>query len=58
MRKGLVVKPILSSYMNSRAQIDLIDYQSMPDGGQKFVLVYQDHLTKFVNLRALKSKTA
>ncbi|XP_050499952.1 KRAB-A domain-containing protein 2-like [Diabrotica virgifera virgifera] len=39
-------------------QVDLIDFQSQPDGEYKFILVYQDHLTKFVVLRALKSKTA
>jgi len=33
--------------MNSRCQIDLIDTQAQPDGNYKFILVYQDHLTKF-----------
>ena len=32
--------------------------QSDPDGAYKFILVYQDHLTKFIFLRPLKSKTA
>ncbi|XP_072751056.1 KRAB-A domain-containing protein 2-like [Anoplolepis gracilipes] len=32
--------------------------QSQPDNDFKFILVYQDHLTKFVQLRALKSKRA
>jgi hypothetical protein len=32
--------------------------QSDPDNGYKFILVYQDHLTKFVFLRPLRSKTA
>lgn len=58
MKKGLVVKPIIHSEMNSRCQVDLIDMQSNPDGQYKFILVYQDHLTKFVQLRPLKSKTA
>lgn len=57
-RKGLVVKPIVSNAMNSRCQVDLIDMQSEPDGNYKFILVYQDHLTKFVQLRALQQKTA
>lgn len=39
--------------MNSRCQIDLIDMQAQPDGNYKLILVYQDHLTKFVNLRPL-----
>ena len=29
---GVVVKPILSSEFNSRAQVDLIDMQSLPQG--------------------------
>lgn len=58
IKKGIVVKPIISPCFNSRCQIDLIDYQSQPDGEYKFTLVYQDHLTKFVVLRPLKSKTA
>ncbi|XP_031344445.1 KRAB-A domain-containing protein 2-like [Photinus pyralis] len=57
-KKGLVVKPILSKDMNSRCQVDLIDMQSQEDEGYKFILVYQDHLTKFVQLRPLKTKRA
>ena len=44
--------------MNSRAQVDLIDMQSQPDGDLKWILTYQDHLTKFVQLRPVKSKRA
>ena len=43
---GLVIKPILSKNFNDRAQIDLIDYQSLPDGEFKWILHYQDHLSK------------
>lgn len=57
-KSGAVVKPILHSEMNSRCQIDLIDMQANPDAGMKFILVYQDHLTKFVLLKALPQKTA
>jgi len=57
-KKGLVIKPILSKTFNSRAQVDLIDMQSNKDGDFKFILVYQDHFTKFVSLRPLKTKTA
>jgi hypothetical protein len=32
--------------------------KSQPDNEYKFVLVYQDHLSKFVILRPLKRKTA
>ena len=52
-----VVKPILTEELNGRWQVNLIDYQSRPDGEYKFVLVYQDHFTKYVLLRALKKKT-
>ena len=58
IRKSLVVKPILSSEMNSRCQVDLIDFQSEPDNDYKFVLNYQDHLTKYCLLRPLYTKTA
>ena len=44
--------------MNSRAQVDMIDMQSQPDGDYKWILVYQDHLTKFVQIRPTKSKRA
>ena len=39
-------------------QVDLIDMQSQPDGPYRFILNYQDHLTKFIILRPLKQKTA
>lgn len=58
LKKGIVIKPILHSEMNSRCQVDLIDLQTNPDGNYKFILVYQDHLTKFVILRALQTKRA
>jgi hypothetical protein len=56
--KGLVVAPILSNHMNSRCQIDLIDMQTEPDRDYRFILNYQDHLTKFTILKPLKTKTA
>ncbi len=37
---------------------DLVDYQSCPDGFYKYVLVAQDHCTKYVILRALCTKEA
>lgn len=57
-KKGIVVKPLVSSELNSRCQVDLIDLQSHSDGDYKFIMVYQDHLTKFVQLRPLKTKRA
>ena len=55
-RKGIVVKPILTDDFNCRAQVDLICYESEKDGDFAYVMSYQDHLTKYVSLRALKSK--
>ena len=57
VKKGLVVKPIVSNNMNSRGQCDLIDMQSEPDSDYKFMLTYQHHLTKFCFLKPLKRKT-
>ena len=55
---GVVVKPILSSDLNSRGQVDLVDMQSSPQAQFKWIMVYQCHLTKFVILRPLTSKRA
>ena len=55
-KRGLVLRPILSSYMNSQCQIDLNDMQSEPDGYYRFIMNYQDHLTKFTIICSLKSK--
>ena len=49
---------MIFSEMNSRAQVDLIDMQSQPDGELKWIIVYQDHLTKFVQLRPVTPKRA
>ena len=54
--KDKVIRPILSSKFNERGQVDLIDMSSLPTRGYKYILVYQDHLTKFVILNPLKSK--
>jgi hypothetical protein len=56
-KKGFVVNPILHKEINSRYQVGLIDMQSNPDRDMKFILVYKDHLTKFI-LRSLHSKRA
>jgi hypothetical protein len=55
-KKGLVSKPILHSEKNSRCQVDLLDMQPQADQEFKLIMVYQDHSTKFVLLRALQSK--
>ena len=54
----LVVKSVVTSDFNSRGQVDLIDYQACPDGEFKWIMHYQDHLTKFIILRPLKPKRA
>lgn len=51
-------KPMLFCSLSSRCQVDLIDYQSRPDGDYKFVLVYEDRATKFVVLKPLASRRA
>jgi hypothetical protein len=38
--------------------MDLMDFQSIPYNGYKFVLNYQDHFTKFLVLKPLKTKRA
>ncbi|GFS60703.1 KRAB-A domain-containing protein 2 [Trichonephila clavipes] len=58
IKKGIVLKPTIFSEFNSRCQVDLIDFQSQPDREYKFIMVYQDHLTKFVILKSLTSKKA
>ena len=53
-------KPIRSSDFASRGQVDLIDLQNSDEVNRpyNYLLVYQDHLTKFVVLRPLQRKTA
>ena len=44
--------------MNSRAQIDLIDLSRNRDGEFSYIMVYQDNMTKYCQLRPLVNKTA
>ena len=39
------------------SQVDLIDFQSCPDGNYKYLLNYQDHGVKLVDMRPLTHKT-
>ncbi|KAL4107766.1 hypothetical protein QTP88_018058 [Uroleucon formosanum] len=48
-KKGIVIKPIISLELNSRCQVDLVDMQTCKDGEFKFIINYQDHLTKFIS---------
>lgn len=53
-----MVKPIISSEFKYWCQVDQIDFQSHPDKTYKFILVYQDHLTKFIILKRLEYERA
>ena len=55
-RKTTLV-PIVSKTFNDRGQLDLIDMQSAVDGPFNWIMHYQDHLTKFSYLRALRQKS-
>jgi hypothetical protein len=55
-RRGLAPSPM--TFKNSRCQVEILDMQSNSDGKFKFILYYQDHLTKFIILRPLKAKQA
>lgn len=57
-KKGVVIKPMIFNEINSRGQVDLIDMQSCKDREFKFIMNYQDHLSKFLMLRPLKTKSA
>lgn len=57
-KKGIVTKPLLFNHFWMRCQVDLIDFQTTPDGEYKFIMNFQDHLTKFSILRPLKQKSA
>ena len=56
-KKGIITNPILENEFNCRCQVDLIDVQTRPDNDFKFILNYQDHFTKYLRLKPLKSKT-
>ncbi|KRZ67856.1 KRAB-A domain-containing protein 2 [Trichinella papuae] len=56
--KSLVVKPLVSTNLMSQAQVDLINFQTMPDGDFKFIMTYLNHFAKFCILSPLKSKQA
>ncbi|XP_037666172.1 KRAB-A domain-containing protein 2 [Choloepus didactylus] len=57
-KRGLVPKPGTSKDIDSRCQVEILDMQPNADGEFKFILYYQDHLTKFIILRPLKAKRA
>ena len=46
------------SAVEQHVQADLVGLQMVPDNGYKFILNYQDCLSKYIILRPLKTKTA
>ena len=42
------LRPIITNGFNVRGQVDLVDFQSMPDGEFRFLLNYIDHGIKFL----------
>lgn len=50
--------PITVRDLDRRCRIEIIDFQSLPDGENKFILHYKDNITKFNLLRSLVSKSA
>ncbi|XP_068235798.1 KRAB-A domain-containing protein 2-like [Palaemon carinicauda] len=56
--KGLVVKPVRSHHIFSRCQIDLINFQTFPDGDYKYIMTFVNHFSKFCVLRPLTTKRA
>lgn len=50
----MIGKSIISHKINSNRQVHCV--QSQTDGGYRFTLVYQNHLTKFMQLQSLKTK--
>lgn len=55
MAKRVVVRPIVPERFNSKGKVNLIDFQSCPDNAYKWLMSYQDHATKFLQLRPLQS---
>ena len=50
-------QPIVINGFGKHGQVDLIDFQSMPDGPFNWLLVYQDHGIKLTILMPLMKKT-
>lgn len=57
-KRGLGPKPVPLKDVDSRCQVEVLDMQAYADGEFKFILYYQDRLTKFIILRPLRAKQA
>ncbi len=53
-----MLKPIVSTAVLERVQIDLIDYSNKPDKHFKYILHIKDHFSKYTALYACRDKTA
>ena len=51
-------QPIITKGFGVRGQVDLIDFQSMPDGPFNFLMTYQDHGIKICHLTPIVRKRA
>ena len=51
-------QPIITKGFGSRGQVDLLDFQSMPDGDFKFLMNYQDHGIKLLYSVPIVNKRA
>lgn len=51
MTKDILVKPTVTSEFASCGQVDHIDMQLIGHGSSKWIMLYQDHLTKLSILR-------
>lgn len=51
------LKPIVTYGFGTRGQVDLIDFQSMPDGSFRFLMNYMDHGVKFLFSIPIVQKT-
>uniref|UniRef100_A0A4W3GZE2 KRAB-A domain-containing protein 2-like n=1 Tax=Callorhinchus milii TaxID=7868 RepID=A0A4W3GZE2_CALMI len=58
MTKGVVARPTLTEEFASGGQVDLIDMRSTSHSNFKWIMVYQDCLTKFCVLRPLFTELA
>lgn len=57
-KSGLLIRPAIFQQMQSNFQVDRTDIQTQACNNLKLIFVDQDHLTQFLQLRALKSKHA
>jgi len=48
MKRILIIKSITTTNSNERAQIDIVNFQSVSDKKFKWILNHQDHTTKFI----------